>query len=64
MADLDALAGELAEGLIGWRARSVTRREAQNEIGDVAGLTDDERDALADLVLEKIEHADIEIIIN
>jgi len=64
MADLDALAGELAGGLIEWRARSVTRREAQNEVGDVADLTDDEREALVGMVLDKIEHADIEITIN
>ena len=64
MADLDALAGELAEGLIEWRARSVTRREAQNEIGEVADLTEDERDALVAMVLDRIERADIEITIN
>jgi len=64
VADLDALAGELAEGLIEWRARSVTRREAQNEIGEVADLTEDERDALVAMVLDRIERADIEITIN
>jgi len=64
MADLDALAGELAEGLIEWRARSITPREAMNEIGDVPDLTDDERDELLATVLDKIEHADIEITIH
>lgn len=64
MADLDALAGELAESLIEWRARSITRREALNEVGDVADLTGDERDALVAMVLDRIEHADIEITIN
>jgi|GEM_PF-6091081 len=64
MADLDVLAGELAESLIEWRARSATRREAQNEVGDVADLTDDEREALVDMVLDKIERADIEITIK
>jgi len=64
MADLDALAGELAEGLIEWRARSVTPREAMNAIGDVSDLSDGERDELLAMVLTKIEHADIEITIN
>lgn len=64
MADLEALAGELAESLIEWRARSVTPREAQNEIGDVPDLSDDERSELLTAVLDKIEHADIEITIH
>lgn len=64
MADLDALARELAEGLIEWRSRSVTPREALNEVNDVPGLTADERDELVTAVLDKIEHADIEITIH
>lgn len=64
MADLDALAGELAEGLIEWRARSITALEARNAVGDVPDLTGDERDELVTAVLDKIEHADIEITIN
>jgi hypothetical protein len=64
VADLDALASDLAEGLMRWRARSITRREAQNEVGDVADLTDDERETLVGMVLERIEHADIDITIN
>lgn len=64
MPDLDALARDLAEGLIEHHARSVTPREALNEVGDVPGLTDDERDALVAVVLDRIEHADIEITIN
>lgn len=63
MADLDALARELAESLIEWRARSVTPREALNDIGSVPDLTGDERDALLTMVLDKIEHAAIEITI-
>jgi hypothetical protein len=64
MANLDALAGDLAEGLIEWRARSVTPREAMNEIGAVPDLSDGERDELLAAVLDKIEHADIEITIH
>jgi hypothetical protein len=67
MADLDALAGELAEGLIERHARSATPREVLNAIGDVDNaddLTDDEAGALVAMVLDRIEHADIEITIN
>ncbi len=64
MPDLDALARELAEGLIEWRARSITPREALNAVNDVPDLTDDERDELLTAVLDKIEYADIEITIH
>lgn len=64
MADLDALARELAEGLIEWRARSVTPREVLNDVNDVPDLTGDVRDELVTAVLDKIEHADIEITVN
>lgn len=64
MADLDALARELAKSLIEWRARSATPREVQNTIGDAPDLSGDERDELLTAVLEKIEYAVIEITIN
>jgi hypothetical protein len=62
MPDIDPI--EVAHDLMLDKARSISRLEVRNALGDfpeAGGLTDDEFDALIQAVRDEIETADIEI---
>lgn len=64
MVDLDEFADELATELMLDAARKVDRLRVENTVGgyeDLAGLTDAEYEEFLDMVLDRIEHADITI---
>ena len=65
--DLDEFADELATELMLDAARKVDRLRVENTVGGhegLAGLTDAEYEEFLDMVLDRIEHADITIDIN
>lgn len=64
MVDLDEFADELATELMLDAARKVDRLRVENTVGgheDLTHLTDAEYEEFLDMVLDRIEHADITI---